>query len=133
MLNPYTMLGGALAVILALGGAYIGGRMDGARIAAGSELKAEQAAAKERDRLQGEIDGSAERHAGAEVQRQEKVREIYHETERVVDRPVYRNVCVDADGVRLLDRAADLANSAGVVKPAGGTAAVAEVPANAGR
>lgn len=29
---------------------------------------------------------------------------VYRETEKIIDRPVYRSECLDADGVQLIDR-----------------------------
>lgn len=34
-----------------------------------------------------------------------RTRTVYVEVDKIVDRPVYRNVCVDADGLRLLNGA----------------------------
>ena len=30
---------------------------------------------------------------------------VYHEKQKIIDRPVYLNVCLDADGVQLINRA----------------------------
>ena len=43
---------------------------------------------------------------------------IYSEVERVIEKPVYRNVCLDADGLRLLGNAARGQPSAGEPAPA---------------
>lgn len=51
-------------------------------------------------------------HASAESARQAATKTIIREVPYVVTRPVYRNVCLDADGVRLLDAAVDAANGA---------------------
>jgi hypothetical protein len=42
-------------------------------------------------------------------------RVIEREVTKVVDRPVYRNVCLDDDGLRLIEAARDPAGSAGAV------------------
>lgn len=56
--------------------------------------------------------------AAAEVRRETIVREITREVPSIIDRPVYRNLCIDADGLRLIERAVATANGRGV--PAGG-------------
>lgn len=131
-MNPWLILGG----VLAIAGAYAGGRMDGRSIAQAGELKAERAAAQERARVQGEIERAAEASGTIEVGRQQDVREIYRETETIVERPVYAARCVDADGVRLLERAAAVADGAGGSAAAGdaaGGAGADRVGGGAGR
>jgi hypothetical protein len=65
--------------------------------------------------------------AGHEADRAElrtAFRTIYSEVERVVEKPIYRNVCFDTDGLRALDAAiggAAPGESPGAVPPAGGT------------
>jgi len=107
-------LAGALAACLAGIGGFAYGIRVGVAQEQASEKRASDAAQAERQRLQRQIDASAEQHQAAEYTRQANVREIYHESEKVIDRPVYRNVCVDVDGVRLLDRAAAVANAEGI-------------------
>lgn len=113
----------ALAAALAACLSGIGGFFYGVRVGTAQEVastkRAADAAEAEREKLQGEIDASAQRHQSAEYARQANVREIYHETQQVIERPVYRNVCVDADGVGLLDRAAAAANGDGLAPAAG--------------
>lgn len=41
---------------------------------------------------------------------------IIHEREKIVDRPVYRNECIDADGLRLIEGARN--GKADTIKPA---------------
>lgn len=53
--------------------------------------------------------------AGAEYEQQKAQREvetqvIYQTVEKIVERPVYRNVCIDADGVSNINKA--IANTA---------------------
>lgn len=127
-MNPYLILVG----VLAIGGAYVGGRFDGQAIEKGAELRADREAEKVRVQLQGQIDTSATAAQTVENQRQTDVRSIYREKETIVDRPVYRNVCVDADGVGLLDRAAAIANGFGFTPPARPAAPAAEPGADSG-
>jgi hypothetical protein len=39
----------------------------------------------------------------ADQQRQTKHQEILRERTQIIDRPIYRNRCIDADGLRILD------------------------------
>jgi hypothetical protein len=56
---------------------------------------------------------------------------ITHEVDHVVDRPVYRNDCLDADGLRLVNAAfAGQAPASGI--PAGAMPASAAAPGNHG-
>lgn len=116
-MSPWLILAG----VGALGASYVGGRMDGQKIEQAGQVRAERAAAKVRIELQGRIDASGTASAERETQRQSDVREIYRETEKIVERPVYAARCIDADGVRLLERAAALANGASIAPPAGGS------------
>ncbi|WP_043974468.1 hypothetical protein [Novosphingobium sp. P6W] len=119
-------LAGALAACVAGIGGFAYGTRVGTEREQAAQKRADDAAEAERDQLQGKIDSSAEGHQAAEYTRQANVREIYHETQKVIERPVYRNVCVDADGVGLLDRAAAAANGESVGGAAGGPPDVAE-------
>ncbi|WP_159977775.1 MULTISPECIES: hypothetical protein [unclassified Novosphingobium] len=123
-------LAGALAACLAGIGGFAYGVGVGATEERGAQARADAAAGKVRDELQARIDTSALRHQSAEYARQTNVREIYHESQKVIERPVYRNVCVDADGVGLLDRAAAIANGEGIVASAGTAPGAAAGPAD---
>jgi hypothetical protein len=82
-----------------------------------------------RQQTQGRIDTSAQAHQAREYARQTTVRDIYHESEKIIDRPVYGAACIDADGVRLLDRAAATANGQREPDPAGPAAQPSAAPA----
>lgn len=107
---PYTYLAGGLALIAALGGAYAYGRSDGRALERDARVKAEKALVAERDRRTTALAQADSTAATAEIERQTTTREIRHEVERIIDRPVYRNVCIDADGLRILDNATAAAN-----------------------
>lgn len=81
---------------------------DGVRAEIGDDLRK---AAAELKAAYAEI-GAARAHVrGLELQRQQVVREVYREIPRIVrGDTVYRNVCVNDAGLRLLDRATDAAN-----------------------
>lgn len=127
--NPYAIAGGVILGVAALGGAYIEGRIDGKHIEQAAEKRADEAARKQRDQDQALIDQSAGQHQAAENQRQQTSRDIYHEKETIVERPVYAQQCLDADGVRLLQRAADNANGKGQPDPSSPSAATPVTPA----
>lgn len=123
-----------LAAALAACTAGIGGFLYGANVGRAQEQaaqkradEAEQAAT---DKLQGQIDASTMRAQSAEYARQGNVREIRNETQRIIERPIFRNLCIDADGVGLLDRAATTANSEDLWGISGDTRPIADRPAN---
>ena len=120
----------AMAAALAACAAGIGGFFYGTSVGVAqeqaSQKRADDAREAERKKLQGKLDASSEAAQAKEYARQGSVREIYHESQKVIERPVYRSVCVDADGVGLLDRAAATANSEDLWGIAGDTRPIAE-------
>lgn len=120
---PYTYLAGGLAFLAALAGAYAYGRSDGRALERDARVRAEKALVAERDRRTAALAQADSNAATAEIERQTTTREIRHEVERIIDRPVYRNVCIDADGLRILDNATAAANGDDPRAPAGDTAA----------
>lgn len=127
-MKPWLALfAGAVAVAL-LAGAYLYGRSDGAAIERDKQSAIEKATAKlraQREQLVDQLSGVA---AAQQAERQAKVREIIRESRTVTERPVYRNVCIDADGVQLLDRSAASANGADPGIAASGTGESAPAP-----
>jgi len=116
----YMRLGLALAALLAIVGAFFYGQSVGKARCEASYAAASEKARKQREDAVAQAQQQDTSAAIANVERQTIVREITREVPRIVDRPVYRNVCVDADGVRLIDRAVDAANGRGA--SGGGTA-----------
>lgn len=108
--NPWAIAGGALLVIAALGGAYLQGRADGRHGEQAKAIKALERArvALEKGRIR--VDAVNGLAAAAQVAQQQETRTIYERATTVIERPIYRNVCVDADGGGLLDRARANAN-----------------------
>lgn len=108
--NPYFALAGALAIAAAAGGGFLKGEeVTKARRDQGQLHQLVQAL-DERDAKQkkiGELETAAQQRENG---RQTIVREITREVPTVIARPVYRNECIDADGVGLLDRARAAAN-----------------------
>jgi DNA-directed RNA polymerase subunit H (RpoH/RPB5) len=105
------LVAGAVAIAL-LAGAYLYGRGDGAAIERDKQDAIEKATVElraQREQLVDQLGGIA---ATRQAERQAKVREIVRESRTVTERPVYRNVCIDADGMQLLVRSAAAANGA---------------------
>lgn len=106
----HVALAGALAACLAGIGGYVHGTRVGVAQEQAAQARADAAADDVRRELQAKIDAAGTDHQEAEIGRQVEVREIRHESEKIIERPIFRNVCVDGDGVALLDRAAAVAN-----------------------
>jgi len=119
----YLRLGLAIGVLLALIGTFFYGQHVGKQRCEAAYAKAAEADRKKRETQIAAAQEQDTAGAVANVQRETVVREITREVPKIIDRPVYRNVCVDADGVRLIDRAVDAANGRGA--PGGGTAGAA--------
>lgn len=111
-LPPKAWLGiaGAAALLASHGYAYFKGRGDGSAAVQAKYSRAIGKAQEAMRKAQTRIDGIGAVAAVAAADQQQETRSIYHETLRVIERPIYRTVCVDADGVGLLDRAAANAN-----------------------
>ena len=133
MINPYAILGGALGGLLLLIGTYFYGRNDGAQIQIAKYAAVDAAVAKERAKRDDKVDQGNAAGQQQETARNTATKEVYREIQTVVDRPVYRNICVDADGVRFLDRAAAIANGEGASQPAEQAPAGATGATQAGR
>lgn len=66
-----------------------------------------------------QVDQAATRYEQAREQVRAEFQIIYRDRDRVVEKPIYRNVCLDADGLRLIRRAiTDQAESASEPSPA---------------
>ncbi len=128
-LRPYLALIGAVLAVAIVVAAYVGGRRDGRAIADGKQAAVEQAVAAERKKNETAVAATDAAGAVKETDRQSLVREIIRESHTITDRPVYRNVCVDADGVRLLDRATVVANGGDPGAPVVATGDAAAAPA----
>lgn len=128
-MSPWAILGGGIAAIALLAGVYWFGRGDGQAIEQAKQAAAARAVAEERQLREARVDQVGAGAVQAEAARSSTMTEVRHEIERItVDRPVYRNVCIDADGVHALDRAAAAANGE---DPGGGLAGAAAAAAGA--
>jgi hypothetical protein len=113
--TPWTIIASASGAMgMSIAAFFFGVSYEGNRIRAKQlvEFQVEQARAASK---QLQINAASFRQGKSEAVRGETVREIYREVAKIVDRPVYRNVCLDADGLRILSSAAATAN--GVDRP----------------
>ena len=121
---PY-LLGGALLI-----GAYLWidhrGYARGKAHCEAVHAKAEAKALEAMHKAQAAIDALNGRLASTSTAQQAETREIYHETQTIVQRPAYALPCGDAAVAGLLDRAADNANRSLAGEPADPAAGTAE-------
>jgi len=113
------VIGGGLAVSVA---AFAGGVYTGYQLCDAGYLKDKVKADGIHDEVVAGAQAQDQGAADHEVGRQAVVREIVREVPTIVDRPVYRNDCLDADGLRLLGRAVAAANDGSPVGGATGAA-----------
>lgn len=102
-----------VAGLAALIGAFFFGRSTGIDHERARNLAALEKGRKAIEQSIAQVQAVDRARVEQEGQRQTIVREIYREVPKILDRPVYRNVCVDADGVRIIRRAVAAANGRG--------------------
>lgn len=117
---------GALLMLASLSAPYFYGVRVGIAQEQAAQKRADDAASAEAEKIQRQIDADAQSHQGDEYERQAHVREITRESQTIIERPVYRNVCIDDDGVQLLDRASAIANGESRALAAGTATGTAE-------
>ena len=117
---------GALVMLASLTAPYFYGVRVGIAQEQAAQKRANDAARVEAEKIQRQIDADAQSYQGHEYERQAHVREITRESQTIIERPIYRNVCIDADGVQLLDRASALANGESRALAAGTATGTAE-------
>lgn len=124
--QPYLALAAAGAIAVAgVGGFFFGQDYHAGKVAK-RELKSLTTMIAERDAKQARIDVLTGQVAKREQNRQEDVRYVYQQVPKIIRDPVYRNVCISDDGVRLLGEATAIANGQGRGAPAGGTGGAAD-------
>ncbi len=102
MLNPYLIIGALVGAILLAGGGYLKGWSSASDHYLAASLKATHT--KTVAKLnQANVQSSALEAGNA----QDRIvyRTITRNVDRIVDRPVYRAECIDADGLRLINAA----------------------------
>jgi hypothetical protein len=115
---PYRLLAMAGLLLLAIGGSYLKGRSDGRAVVNAQAVRAMKKATDELNRRRAVIDSLNTRIAAAQTAQSTETREIFHESVKIIDRPVFRAVCGDADAARLFDRARANANTGIAGQPA---------------
>jgi len=100
-----------IALLILLFGFTAGWRVQAWRYAANAAESAEQARELAVQRRRG-ADAAAATYEAERQRQAAQQKVITREVERVVERPVYRNVCLDADGLRILGAAVDAARPA---------------------
>lgn len=110
-MNPYVLLGGLVAFLIAVGGAYLQGRSDGA-----DKCEAEQA----RDERVAQIATAAAADAAASAISKIEVKNatIRQTLEReIIEKPVYRDCRSGPDAVRVFNSAIDSPEAASAPDP----------------
>lgn len=101
---------------------FVAGAAGGVRwqigIVAARDLRAVQENARVQILRADRADQAAERHETAKADIQVIYETIEKEVRHVVEKPVYRNICLDDDGLRVLSAAINGDNAAGKPAPA---------------
>ena len=104
-MNPYVISSAVVALLIAFSGAYLKGHHDAAVNCevqrAADRAKGQELKDKEAKTASVQSTKVEEHHAEREI----VYRNITREVEKVVERPVYRSVCFDDDGLRAANRA----------------------------
>ena len=124
-MSPYLIGGVGLALLVA----YVGGRHDGTRIERSAWQAREAGKIVKQRELAGQIQKIGGEYEQGKAAREAGAREVRSEVTRIIERPVYRDVCLDADGVRVTAQAVRIANG-DTSEPA---SAVPEAPRAEGR
>ncbi len=125
MTGPTGLLVRGVAVLALLVAAFFAGDKIGANRVIARQAKVAARIEAARVRIDAQGHRLARAAAARNAQREIVTREIYRALPTTVDRPVYRNLCIDDDGVRLLERAAANANGVDRREPDRAAAAAA--------
>jgi hypothetical protein len=116
--NPYTLIGAGLLFLLAVSGSYLKGRSDGRAVVNAQAMRAMKKGLDALEVRRVQVDHLNGQLASAQSAQSTETREIFHESVKIIDRPVYRTICGDADAGRLFDRARTNANAQLAGEPA---------------
>lgn len=116
--KPWALWGLLAALAVAAGASFSAGwtAQGWRRDSAALEQQVDDRAAEHRQLER--LDAVADKAAKSQTAQQQRARVIYQEVERVVEKPVYRDVCLDDDGLRVLTSAIHGANDPGQPAPA---------------
>jgi len=103
-----------LSLVLVASGFTIGWKTQGWRWEAFEAERLRSEAAAKTDAL-AKADKAAENHEAEKAKLQQQFVTIYRDVEHVVEKPVYHNVCIDADGLRIIAKA--IGNSPAASQP----------------
>lgn len=123
------LAGGVAALLTSHALSYSKGESAGRNQAEAQYAKALREATDKVDAKSAAIERMASEQLLAEQQRDTTHKEIIRESVQIIDRPVYRSTCIDADGLRLLDQLAANANGNHSTPSADTAAAAAKTPA----
>jgi hypothetical protein len=112
-MSPYVYI--VAAGLIFASGVGVGVKWEKGQQAVRDTQAREQADEVRRQQLRG-VDTAAEGHENDKAAIQTVFRTITKEVEHVVEKPVYRNVCIDPDGLRVANRA--IAGAAAASGPA---------------
>lgn len=101
---------GTIIGLCALIGAFFYGQSIGTARTEARYLKAAERLRQSSERMIRAAQIQQEAAARIEAQRRSTMREIIREATTIIERPVYRADCIDADGLRLINRAVEAAN-----------------------
>lgn len=110
MSNWLVLAGGLAALLTSHALSYSKGESAGRHKAEASYAKALREATDKLDAKSAAIERMTSEQLLADQAREITHKEIIRESVQIIDRPVYRSVCIDADGLRLLDQIAGNAN-----------------------
>ncbi|KKC24443.1 hypothetical protein [Sphingomonas sp. SRS2] len=132
-LNPWALLGAGAIFVGSVTGAFFYGRSTGIdhQLAIEAKVMMKATAAIEKGRKAIDIlNGRVTEARNAQSTESDTIR---HDAAPIILRPIYRTPCVDADGVRLLDRAVANANRGLAGQSADDAARVPESATESGR
>lgn len=102
MLNPYLLLGLAIFWAVSCAGAYFKGRSAGSESV---QIKWDKAIADQRDREQAATQAASTKLESGNAKAKVVYRTITQTVDKVVEKPVYRSICLDDDGLRVANEA----------------------------
>lgn len=112
MFNPFSKLGSLQIALIVAGSCFLAGTGAGwtARgyVADSRELAARKQADSNKVDAAESVSAAASQHSANEAKLNKDKETVYVEVEKIIERPVYRNVCIDDDGLRQLERAIQL-------------------------
>ena len=104
-MNPYTIGLASILVASAFAGTYLKGRIDGREVCNGRIAMMVNDANKREKAEQKQANRAATQLEAAHVKTRVVFRTITETVEKIVEKPVYRDMCLDDDGLRAVNTA----------------------------